>query len=249
MQDHLGEVEDRLAQAAAGIPRAKAEERRRFMKAPMAMLGLAVPAQRKIARTGFGFSALPPGDQLAIWDHIWRHARTHEAKMQPLYYLEGKAVRALAPARLWAATRPWADSLNCWDQSDGLSKIYATLLEADPDLVYPTLEAWNGGADPWKRRQSVVSLIYYAASRRRAPALARILPLVTALLGDEAYYVQKGVGWTLRECFNLYPDDTLDFLRQRAGEIDPRAFSAATEKLSPPQKVEIKKRRKAVRGR
>lgn len=61
--------------------------------------------------------------------------------------------------------------------------------------------------------------------------------------------MQKGVGWTLRECFNLYPEYTLDFRRRRAGEIDPRAFSAAFEKLSPPQKTENMAPRKAGRGR
>ena len=249
MQERLDEIEAHLAEAAQGIPRAQAEERRFYMKAPMPVLGLAVPAQRRIARAGFSFSNLPAAEQLPIWDYVWRCAVSHETKMQSLYFLESKAAQSLPLQARWQATAPWADQINCWDQSDGLSKLYAAALEAEPDRVYPTLQAWNCDPDPWKRRQSVVSLIYYAAGRRRAPAIEDILPLVAALLDDEAYYVQKGVGWTLREAFNLYPEETLAFLRQQAGTIDPRAFSAATEKLTPAEKSEIKARRKRVRGR
>lgn len=249
MEAHVREIERKLKAAAKGIPRAKAEERRYFMKGVMPFHGLTVPQQRAMLKRGYSFSDQPVAAQLPIWRFVWFNAVSHEGKMQAGLYLgliDGLPDREA----YWDAIRPWADAINCWDQSDTLSSEYAALHEAAPDLVYPTLEAWNRDPDPWKRRQSIVSLFYYAQLRKtRQPALGKVLPLVTALLHDDDYYVQKGVGWTLRECFNVYPKRALDFLQKHAGDIQPAAFSAAIEKLTPAQKAEVKRRRKARRGR
>ena len=248
MRKYVAEVEDTLRAAARGIDPAKAEERKFFMKATMPMLGLTVPQQRQVHKAGFSFSGLPRSRQFPIWDAVWRTARTHEGKVQPLYFL-GKMQGMEDAEAEWEIVRGWADDINCWDQSDGLSQAYSALLEARPDMVYPTLRAWNGDADPWKRRQSVVSLLYYAQFRKRVPALNKILPLVENLLDDPDYYVQKGVGWTLRETYNAYPKQALAFVSKHAAAIDPAAFSAALEKMTPAEKAGIKERRKARRVR
>jgi len=248
MKQQLEEIERALKTAAKGIPKAKAEERKHFMKAVMPMLGLIVPQQRACIKKGYSFSSLPDREQYPIWDYVWFHARTHEAKMQAGFFVYSRK-ETDDGADLWALVRGWADAINCWDQSDTLSGVYATLHEAAPKMVFPTLKAWNRDSDPWKRRQSLVSLFYYAQLRRRYPPVSRVLPLVRALLEDEHYYVQKGLGWTMRESFNAYPVPTLEFLAKHAGDIRPAAFSAAIEKLTAEQKATIKALRKERRGR
>lgn len=248
MQSYLDEVEDRLARAARHVDPAKARERARYMKAVMPLLGLTVPDSRRISKQGFSFSGLPFDQQFPIWDHVWRHARSHEAKLQPLFWLESLKPRPPAET-LWPLIKGWAAGLNCWDQSDGLSARYAQHLEAVPEVVYPVLVTWNRSDNPWERRQSLVSLFYYAQLRERQPPLERVLPLVEARLPDPDYYVQKGVGWCLRECFNVYPDETLAFLRRHVAALAPAAWQAATEKLAAADKAELKSRRGTRRRR
>ena len=238
----LTEVETTLKRLARGIPKAKANERKFFMKAQMPMLGLTVPQQRAAIKKGYGFSALPAGEQLPIWSHIWFAARTHEAKMQGGFFVY--RLEDVAPETLWETVAPWAGAINCWDQSDTLSGVYARLLEAKPKLVLPTLKAWNQDANPWKRRQSLVSLFYYAQLRTKVRPVREVLRLVTPLLEDPDYYVQKGVGWTLRETFNAYPVEALAYLEKHARDIHPDAFSAAIEKLDAGQKARVKELRK-----
>ena len=248
MKQQLAEVERVMRAAAKGIPKAKAAERKHFMKAIMPMLGLTVPQQRACFKKGYSFSDLPDAEQYPVWDYVWFNARTHEAKMQAGFFVYARRVSEDS-AGLWALVRDWAGAINCWDQSDTLSGVYAALHEADPKMVFPTLKAWNDDADPWKRRQSLVSLFYYAQLRRRHPAVSKVLSLLRARLDDEDYYVQKGVGWTLRESFNVYPERTLAFLTKHAGDIRPAAFSASIEKLTAEEKATIKALRKERRGR
>jgi len=244
----LEEVEKAVKQAASKVQKMKAEERAFFMKATMPMLGLTVPDQRKLAKRGYSFSDQSAEKQAEIWTEIWHGARTHEAKMQAGFSLEGLAP-SLSFDVYWALLQDWCGAINCWDQSDTLSGHVADLLERNPKAVWPVLEAWNTNADPWKRRQSLVGLFFYARSRTKMPPVSRVLSLVTARLEDDHNYVQKGLGWTLRECFNAYPEKTFAYLMKHAGDIRPDAFSAAVEKVSAGQKAEIKAVRKVKRKR
>lgn len=245
-KDHLKEIESRLKKAATGIPKAKAAERAHFMKVKMPMLGLTVPQQRAEFKKGYGFSKEPLEAQLLVWDYVWKNAKTHEAKIQAALYLG-----SLKPIEdvdfVWSVTKEWPESMNCWDQSDEVSKAFSYMFEEKPGLLYPQFKAWNGHENPWKRRQSIVSLFCYAALHKKHPPLKKVLPLVKPLLGDEDYYVQKGVGWTLRETYNVYPMEALDFVLKHAGDIHPDAFSAAIEKMTPAEKKQVKTLRKELR--
>ena len=124
-----------------------------------------------------------------------------------------------------------------------MSGLYARMLEQNPKLVYPTLEKWNFAKNPWLRRLSIVSLLYYSAQREKILPFAKIIVLLEPQLEFDHYYVQKGVGWTLREAGNIYPAETYSYLEKNIQRISAHAFSAATEKLTKPKKDKLKKLR------
>ncbi len=68
--------------------------------------------------------------------------------------------------------------------------------------------------------------------------------MVQPLLKDENYFVQKGIGWTLREMWNVYPTETLAFLKAHITDITATAFTAAIEKLDVTEKQQLKEMRK-----
>jgi len=67
------------------------------------------------------------------------------------------------------------------------------------------------------------------------------------LLNDDEYYVQKGIGWTLREIYNLYPEPTKNFIHENIQNISSIAYSAATQKLDKETKQQFNKYRKSQR--
>lgn len=75
-----------------------------------------------------------------------------------------------------------------------------------------------------------------------------LLP-IQRLLRDEHFYVQRGVGWALRECYNVEPAVTLKFLERQIDELSAIAFSASTEKLTAKEKAALKKLRGVRRRR
>ncbi len=203
--------------------------------------GIRLPYLRAIYKKGFSFSHKSHEAQSKIWNSIWRKSPIHEVMHLPLFYFEERKHK-LTP-KDWKLLTTWISRIDGWEHSDMLSKIYSFLLERFPKLVYPTLKQWNHSPNPWKRRNSIVPLILYASPKRTYLPASHILPLVKSLLKDTDPYVQKAVGWTLRECHTLYPKETLTFFHTHTRTLSAIAFSYATERLTPSEKQSLKQKR------
>ncbi len=207
---------------------------------------LRVPVVRKMVKAGYPFLAgLARADAARTWHYIFQNTQLYEVAHQAIYYYQYKTLNKTE----FNTLRQWINRCDCWEHSDDLSKIYADTLEANPDWVLPWFRKWNDAANPWKRRQSMVGLLEYAIKRKRILPFDVLISFVEPLLDDDDYYVGKGVGWTLREIYNCYPDETLAFMRQHIARITPNGYSAATEKLDKATKAEINALRKQQRGR
>lgn len=205
-------------------------------------IGLRVPDLHKTLQVGFSFSTLDERKQIKIWDQIWWKSDCYEVMALALSWFYSSA-RQPYLAESWPILKKWAERIDNWAHSDTLSGIYARILENQPNLVYPVLEKWNSSKSPWIQRQSIVSLMYYSSQRKKILPFNKIIKLVEPLLNSEHYYVQKGIGWTLREAFNVYPDKTFLFITKNILKLSPHAFSAATEKMNQRQRGQLKQLR------
>ncbi len=233
------------AAAAGGAPKDQAFIQN-YLGTRMRCLGLRVPEQRRLYRQGYSFSTCSRAVQAENWDHVWHDANFHETRSQSCFFLEYTKDEA-AMAALFPIARRWVESVDNWAHSDSLSSFFVRLLDRRRDGVYPVLVQWNRSKNPWKRRQSVVSLLVRAQSRSDPLPADKILPLVQARLDDEDHFVQRGIGWTLREAHRLYPATVHDFVAANASELSAVAFSAATEKYAKQDREHLKQLRRAAR--
>jgi 3-methyladenine DNA glycosylase AlkD len=114
-----------------------------------------------------------------------------------------------------------------------------------PEEVYAQLLQWNSDPNLWKRRQSVVSLLYYSRTKKQFPTFQQIEALIEPLLNDKEYYVQKGVGWAMREWHTVYPAKMLMWFKKHIKAVSSIAFTIAIEKMDAVTIAEIKALRKA----
>lgn len=205
-------------------------------------LDVKIPLVRGRFKQGFSFSRFDPAEQWLLWDHIWRSSKTFETMLLSSY---------------WAARRPleeltahagmifdWVAGVDNWAHSDEMSFHCARILETNHRLYMPTFEKWADSENPWERRQSLVGLLYYSRSRKKVPSFATMKRFIERQMDDDHFYVQKGVGWTLRETWNVYPSETESYLLRCAHRIPPAGWTAATEKLSPTFKAKLTRQRK-----
>lgn len=213
-----------------------------YLNTKRVVVGLDAATQRRIAKNGFSFFQRSPAEVNQIWDYIWQNATEHEVLAQALIYYQNKR-ESIGPVE-WRFLRHWVNRIDNWAHSDQLSDLYAHIHERYPSLVYPTYLKWNKSRNPWAVRQSLVGLFYYAQSREKQPSFSKALRLVKGAFSHPNVYVQKGVGWTLREMYNVYPERTTAFLFKNAVDLSATAWQASTEKLPTTTKRKLKILRK-----
>ncbi|MEM7304703.1 MAG: DNA alkylation repair protein, partial [Pseudomonadota bacterium] len=207
-------------------------------KSKFIFLNLKVPYIRQSRKSGYTFSHMPYEEQWKIWNHIWDNTSYFEAALCAVHYVNSRSIEELHQYR--KILLKWQKRVDNWALSDELSNCYSRLLEYDKSEILPKYQIWNKSNNPWERRQSMVGLLYYSRFRKKTLSCSKILSFVEPHLADQHYYVQKAVGWTLRECWNVYPQQTMKFLKKYAADIPPGGWTAATEKLSKTSKDELK---------
>lgn len=206
------------------------------------------PLHRKLFKKGYSFSVLSPQEQLRIWEYIWKNSSDFWVGAHAFLYLESKMKDKEFLRQSWKTIKHWQKAADNWGLCDGMSKIYTKILEVIPDEVLPQLEKWNKSKNLWDRRQSVVSLLYLSRTKKVVLPFDTIIRFIDRLLDDKEYYVQKGVGWALKELYQVYPKKTLKYLEKNIKRISAIAFSPATEKLEKEDKEILKNRRKQIRA-
>lgn len=226
---------------------ARAEHDRGYLNTQLQTLGCAVPSVRRAA-----------GEMLDIIEEelshreirkelnlLFKHTQVHEVASVCLFYF-GKR-RGKNTVTDWRILKTWSNHIDNWAHADWLASLYADLFERFPSVVYPELQAWNADKNPWKRRLSLTSLLYYSRDRTRYPKQAQVFPLIAALIGDKDPYVQKAVGWQLREAHNIWPEKTKAFIDKHLLSLAAVSFSYATEKWNAKEKQKRKEKRLKAR--
>jgi 3-methyladenine DNA glycosylase AlkD len=256
MKKHLQEVEEILKALPAPLSPSKwkAEDYVGGGRSKLKFLDLKLPDIRNAFAQGFSFytpdkkAKFNPA-HLDTFEYIWNHSDSFEALLFCIFYIKSLpfSVRVDHRARLLK----WLDRVDNWVLSDELSMIYSEFLEDDPALIKQYVK-WNGSKNSWERRQSLVGVLFYTRFRKsKYLPWKSIKDLVDPLLEDEDYYVQKGVGWTLREAYNWYPEAVFKYIQNNVTKIDPGAWYACTEKMSLKEKAILKtlrRKRKSKRN-
>ncbi len=206
-------------------------------------LHISVPKLRLVKKKDTFFFKMSRTEKIKILDYIWRNTKYFECMNLALYHYQHLTLSRTEFLKI----KLWINRCHCWEHSDDLSKIYAQVLEENPQWILPTLLNWNKSRNLWKKRQSLVSLLEYSSKRKKTLPFKQLASFVKPLLEDKEYYVQKGLGWTLREIFNLHPKQTLKFINENLNKISSLAYSAATEKIDEKTKASLNKKRKLLR--
>ncbi|HEY7270897.1 MAG TPA: DNA alkylation repair protein [Dehalococcoidia bacterium] len=249
MVDYFSAYHDEVVAALTqhGNPRygaAVAADRRSSLE----YLGVSAPEQRAVVKKGFSFYRLPATEVLAVWDALWRQSPYGEVLFCAFEYYGPRLKKAPEPA-VWPVMRDWIGRVDNWAHADGLAGLYSRLLEASPGEVYPQLDRWNAENGEWQRRISLVSLIHYTGKNAVFLPPDKVLPMVSNCLDDRRYYVEKGLGWVLREMGLVYPAQITAYIEANIGVLGSTAFARAIERSSPEERARLRALRRRAHRR
>ncbi|MBT3984210.1 MAG: DNA alkylation repair protein [Bacteriovoracaceae bacterium] len=198
--------------------------------------------------SGYSFSDYDFKDQARIWSYIFKKTQYMGiGHLAISHFKKFQAKKTHSLYQYWPLLKTWAASIENWAHADMLASIYCDILSEAPDKVYPEFKKWSKQRSPWKNRMAIVSLLYYYNPKRVLLKFEDIIALVLPHLKNNHYYLQKAIGWNLRELSRAYPKEYWKFLNKNLLDLSPVAFSTATEKVSKDKKVPLKLKRKEAR--
>lgn len=205
---------------ALGDP-AKAAEMAAYHKAQREYLGVAVPQIDALARGWREGLDLPGRLDLAarLWD-----SNIHEARVAAAKLLTQARIRP--DDRVWQLIAAWVPQFDGWAIADHVMKAGEKRLVADPSRL-DQVEAWLDHPDFWVRRAALVGTLPWTRIRNAKPhelaARARILDWLERLADDRENFIQKAIGWWLRELSKHDPQQVRDWLQAHGARLKPHA--------------------------
>ena len=239
------EVEDTLTRLSLNNDKQKVDKLKKYIGTQHHVHGLTSAIQVDVYKSGFSFTKNSIEEDFEIFNAIYHQSPSFEGKNLAFIFLN-KHHKHIPVATQLQILPLWVEKLDNWAHSDSLSKYLTRLLEnkTSHKELLSILKTWNSSPNLWKRRQSLISLYYYARTKTEFINYEISEKLILNLLLDKEYYVQKAVGWALRESFNAYPKQTFAFIEHNIKSISSVAFTTCIEKMNNAQKLTLKTKRK-----
>jgi 3-methyladenine DNA glycosylase AlkD len=201
-----------LAELLSSMMAEKADEQNAvqmsaYMKGQFPFFGIKTPQRREIEKEFFletGMLKQPFNEEfvLSLWELPER-----ELQAAAMDYIE-KFLKQLNKEHFYLmkqliTTKSW------WDTVDMLSQKPAGKIVADhPELIQEEMNSWAVADDMWLRRSAIIFQLKYK-ERTNEELLYRYI-LLNA--DSKEFFIQKGIGWALREYSKTNPESVKDFI-------------------------------------
>lgn len=188
----------------------KSGEMLAYHKAPRRYLGVSVPQITDLANGWREGRTVE--ERVALADALWQ-TDIHEARVA--------AAKLLVQARLrpddgaWALITSWVPQFDAWAIADHACDAGQRRLLADPSRV-ETVESWTTSDHMWSRRAALVITLPWAKMNFLKPQdveiRERVLGWAASYVPDRDWFIQKAIGWWLRDLSKHDADRVRAFL-------------------------------------
>jgi 3-methyladenine DNA glycosylase AlkD len=206
----------RAAQAAA------------YMKVALPFIGLALPEVRRIAKQAFRRHPLVTmGSYRRFLAEGFLQADYQEERYAVLAVAGERRCLPFQNARIIPLYRRLIVAGRWWDLVDDLSCRVGEALAADPQPVAKTLRLWARGKDIWLRRAAIICQRKLGTRTDVGLLFACIEPSI----GDQEFFLRKGIGWALRSLAYHAPDQVRHYVRANALRLSALSQKEALKHL------------------
>lgn len=222
----------------------RAIEQQRYLKSPRQHLGLRVPELRRIVREWANdFHIQEPDQAWLLAEQLWQH---------PTYEYCAAAVELLAYRQRvvqigdFAKIRSMLETAQTWALVDPLStEVAGRFILREPEQEWgSTLDQWATDQSFWVRRSSMLSQMRHL--RSPAADATRFFRYADSMLAEREFFIQKAIGWVLRDMSKSRPEEVAHWVAPRAHVLSTVALREAVKYLTPRQRAMIESNRNSA---
>jgi len=194
---------------------------RAYMRGQFDFLGIGTPARRAAIKPLLAsLREAPPADLLALADALWAlPEREYQYAACDLLAARWRELEARHVPQLIALAR----RKSWWDTVDALAGVVGDVLRGTHDGMDEALL----DQDFWVRR---VALLHQLGWRGATDA-PRLYRYALALGHEQEFFIQKAIGWALRDYARHAPADVRDFLAADGAGLAPLSRREAAKHL------------------
>ena len=203
--------------------RARAEQEKSYQKSVWRHWGVPLPMMDRAIRETL--PGVPQDQRIGLAARLWR---------EPVWDLKIVAGRILADKttpvseQLWQFVLERMPELDGWAVADNLAPVAARCLLADPRRL-DAVETWVDSGHLWTRRAALVFTLPWTKDGRDPE---RMLRWAARLAADPEWFIQKAIGWWLRELSKRDPARVERFLSDDGATLKGVARREATRYLA-----------------
>ena len=193
-----------------------------YMKNKFEFLGVKTPIRRKIVKAFFK-QQTDSGIEWDFIDEAWEHPY-RELQYAALDYLESRK-KLLTPSDLphlkkLAQTKSW------WDTIDFLDRLVGSIIAQFPEIKEIIL-AWSCDEDIWLRRLA----IDHQLLRKEETDTELLEKILVNNLAQSEFFINKAIGWALRDYSKTNADWVRDFIEQHREEMSALSIREGSKYL------------------
>lgn len=193
-----------------------------YMRGRFEFLGVKTPARRKAAKAFFkkhGGADIDWRFVRQAWEHPFR-----EMQYAALDYLETRK-NLLRPGDL-PQLKKLAQTKSWWDTIDFLDRLAGGIIAGFPE-TRPVILQWSRDEDIWLRRLA----IDHQLLRKDQTDQHLLEQILVNNLDQTEFFINKAIGWALRDYSKTNPEWVKNFIRQHHGKMAPLSIWEASKYL------------------
>jgi len=202
----------------------KAAQMSAYMKNLFPFLGLQKPQRAEVIKPYIKRAAKDENCDWGFIDACWLKSY-REAQYAGVDYLSAVQNKLkeqdLAKLKELITTKSW------WDTSDSLSGIVGFLVQKYPALVADMLE-WSRSENIWLRRVAIIFQLKY----KEKVAVDLLEKIICANFGTGEFFIDKAIGWMLREYSKINPGWVKDFILKHGEKMAKLSIKEASKYLN-----------------
>ncbi len=185
----------------------KAIQMKAYMRNQFEFYGISSPERREIFRPFFSSldKSAHPSSGFVDMCYKQNEREFHYLAMEYVFYFRKRLTASSLPLiRMMITRHSW------WDTVDYIaSNILGYLVRRNPDLKNDQLEKWIVDDNMWLRRSALLFQLKYKSDTDTS----LLENAIVNNLGSKEFFINKAIGWSLRQYSKFNPDWVRDFIK------------------------------------
>jgi len=208
----------------------RAEHDKQYHKSVRAHLGVTTPLIDKTIKPYI--KELSELDLLELADELWQ-SNIYDAMIAAARIISHKKIQP--SQKLWSLIIRWMEDVDGWALEDNLARAAWKCISVNPEILYELAE-WTRHPNMWIRRAALIFTLPFAKKGMNPEPMLR---WIQEYAYDSDWFIQKAIGWWLRDLGEHNPRRVVQFLNKNWNVLQPIARKESTRKLDESQLKKI----------